>query len=389
MDNFEFFTPTKIYFGSDVENEVGEIVKKRGYRRILLHYGGGSAKRSGLLDKIKHQLKEHGVEYRDLGGVEPNPKLELVREGIDLVQKEKLEFILAVGGGSVIDSSKAIATGAASDEDVWAIVLRAQPVQSALPVGCVLTLAAAGSEMSASAVITNGNLKRSLKGDRIRPQLAFMNPKLTFTVSKYQTGCGIVDIMMHTLERYFTEAKDCDLTDRLSEGLLLAVKKAGKTAIENPIDYEARATLMWASSLSHNNLMGCGKTFYFPAHKLEHDVSGVFDSVSHGAGLSVLFPAWAKYVYRHDVRKFAQFAVRVMNVEMDYAHPAKTALAGIEALQEYFRSLGMPATLRELGIMEKDYEKIVDLTTDGGKKSLVSYVPLDKAAILEIYHLAE
>jgi len=389
MDNFEFFTPTKIYFGSDVENEVGEIVKKHGYRKILLHYGGGSAKRSGLLDKIKRQLKEHGVEYSELGGVEPNPKLELVREGIDLVQKEKLEFILAVGGGSVIDSSKAIATGAASGEDVWDIVLRAQPVQSALPVGCVLTLPAAGSEMSASAVITNGNLKRSLKGDRIRPQLAFMNPKLTFTVPKYQTGCGIVDIMMHTLERYFTEAKDCDLTDRLSEGLLLAVKKAGKAAMENPADYEARATLMWASSLSHNNLMSCGKTFYFPAHKLEHDVSGVFDSVSHGAGLSVLFPAWAKYVYRHDVRKFAQFAVRVMNVEMDYAHPDKTALAGIEALQEYFRSLGMPATLRELGIMEKDYEKIVDLTTDGGKKSLVSYVPLDKAAILEIYHLAE
>lgn len=389
MDNFEFYTPTKVFFGRGVESQIGEQLKQRDYKKVLLHYGGGSARRSGLLDNIEAQFKAVGLDFVVLGGVAPNPRIELVREGVKLVTQEGVDFILAVGGGSVIDSAKAIAASAASGDDIWSIITKGCPVKESLPVGCVLTLAAAGSEMSASAVLTNGILKRSMKGDIIRPQLAFMNPELTFSVSKYQTGCGIVDIMMHTMGRYFTEDENCDLTDRLSEGLLRSVIDAGRLVTANGKDYEARATLMWASSLSHNNLMSCGKTFHFPVHKLEHDVSGLFDHIAHGAGLAVLFPAWAKFIYKHDVRKFSQFAVRVLGLKMNYSKPENTALAGIETLKGYFRELGMPTTMAELGIEPADYERLADLTTDKGTKSVVSYVPLDKQAILDIYILAE
>lgn len=389
MDNFELQLPTRVFFGRGVEKQVGVRLKERGCQKVLVHFGGSSARQSGLLERIEAQLTAEGIAFVELGGVEPNPRVELVRKGVALVQQAGIDFILAIGGGSVIDSAKAIAASTASGKDVWTLISERCPIEAALPVGCVLTLAAAGSEMSASAVLTNGLLKRSMRGDAIRPVMAFMNPELTFTVSRYQTACGIVDILMHTLERYFTEAKHCELTDRLSEGLLKAVIDAGRKVLADGRDYEARATLMWASSLSHNNLMSCGKSYYFPAHKLEHDVSGLYANVAHGAGLAVLFPAWAKFVYRHDVRKFSQFAVRVLGLQMNCGKPENTALAAIEELKDYFKEIGMPTTLAELGVMPEDYERLADLTTDGGTKTVLSYVPLTKQDLLEIYKLAE
>lgn len=390
MLNFEYFTPTKVYFGRDSENKIGIALKELGYNKILLHYGTGSAIRSGLLDRIKKILAAEGLEYVELGGVEANPRIDLIRHGIEYTIKEKVDFILAIGGGSVIDSAKSIGMGVANGMDPWDMIMNQTVPTKSFPVGAVLTLAAAGSEMSNSHVVTNPEsfLKRSLNNDLLRPVVAFLNPELTFTVSKFQTGCGIVDTLMHTLERYFTAEEDNDLSDRIAEGLMVAVKNAGLVAINEPDNYEARATLMWASSLSHNGLTGCGKSMLFPVHKLEHDFSGLFD-VAHAAGLSVLFPAWARYIYQHDIRKFIQFANRVWGIEMDHDHPEVTALRGIEAMTMYFRTIGMPTTMQELGINPSDYEKIADMTSDNGRKEISSYFPLTKEDILKIYHLAE
>lgn len=391
MYDFQYFSPTKVFFGRDTEKQVGHVLKEYDYTKVLLHYGGGSVKRSGLFDKITTNLAQAGLDYIELGGVEPNPKIGLIREGIELCKKEQVDFILAIGGGSVIDSAKSISMGLANNQDPWEMISSQQMPTAKFPVGVVLTIAAAGSEMSNSHVVTNPEfqLKRALNHDLLRPVVAFMNPENTFTVSKYQTSCGIVDIMMHTFERYFTADQDNDLIDRISEGLLVAVKNAGIKALEEPLNYEARATLMWASSLSHNGLTGCGKHTFFPAHQLEHDVSGIFDHVAHGAGLSVLFPAWALYVYKYDLRKFCQFATRVWGIEMNYDHPEQTALAGIEAMKTYFKSLGMPVSFKELDINPADYEKIADKTTNGGTKVKMSYIPLTKEDILNIYQLAE
>lgn len=392
MQSFNFHTPTKIIFGRDIEQQIGPELKAHGGSRVLLHFGGGSVQRSGLLAKVKASLDKAGLTYAELGGVEPNPKVSLVREGIRLCQAEGVDFILAVGGGSVIDSAKAIAHGYAENRDPWEYIARGETPKKTTPLATVLTLAAAGSEMSNSCVLTNEetHLKRGLTTELNRPLVSFLNPENTFTVSKFQTGCGIVDTMMHTLERYFTPDPDTDLSDRLAEGLLIAVRDAGRAAIENPTDYEARATLMWASSLSHNGLTGCGRRHCFTVHKLEHDISGLHDHVAHGAGLSVLFPAWAKAVYHADVRKFAQLAVRVWGCEMDFAHPARTALQGIRAMQSYFKEIGMPVLMPELEIFPAHYEAMVNLTTANGTKSAPScYGEMDKARILEIYRLAE
>lgn len=391
MLNFEYFTPTKIFFGKGEENKLGETLKNSGYKKILLHYGGGSIKKNGLYDKLIQNIETAGLSWCELGGVEPNPKIGLVREGIELSKKEEVDFILAIGGGSVIDSAKGIALGLANEIDPWDMIINKIMPKKSFPIGVVLTLASAGSEMSASCVLTNPefNLKRSINHDFNRPVFAFMNPEHTFSVSKYQTGCGIVDIMMHTLERYFTINKENDLTDRIAEGLLVAVKNAGRVAIKNPNDYEARATLMWASSLSHNDLTGCGKERLMPAHKIEHDISGLFDHVAHAAGLSVIFPAWAKYIYKHDVGKFSQLANRVWGVEMNHDYPEKTALDGIERMKEYFISLDMPVTMKEIGIHPDNYEMIANKTTNNGKDVVYSYIPLSKEDIMEIYKLAE
>ena len=390
MNNFVFCTPTKVIFGRGIESGIGKTLRDFGAHKVLLHYGGGSVKRSGLLDKVTASLNDANLPYIELGGVEPNPKLSLIRRGIELCKAEGVDFLLAVGGGSVIDSSKAIGVGLANGCDPWHFIeTKTAPVRCA-PVGVVLTLSAAGSEMSNSDVMTNdeNHLKRGITSEAVRPVVAFLNPENTFTVSKFQTGCGIVDTMMHTLERYFTGDTDCDLTDRLAEGLLIAVRDAGRAAIADPEDYEARATLMWASSLSHNDITGCGKNRKFPVHKIEHDISGVHDNVAHGAGLSVLFPAWAEYVMQYDVMKFAQLANRVWGVEMNFDHPEVTAKGGIRAMRAYFREIGMPTTMSELGIQPEDYDEIIEKTTLNGTV-LKSYIPLGAKEIREIYRLAE
>ena len=395
MNNFTFCTPTKVIFGKDIEKQIGETIKGYGASRVLIHYGGGSVKKTGLFDKVVNSLESAGLSYIELGGVEPNPKLSFIHKGIELCKKENVDFILAVGGGSVVDSSKAIGVGLVTGNDPWQYASTGTHPEpnEVFPVGVVLTLAAAGSEMSNSDVITNDTItpwvKQGITSETVRPLVAFMNPENTFTVSKFQTGCGIVDIMMHTMERYFLGVGDCDLTERLAEGLLIAVRDAGRVAIANPEDYEARATLMWASSLSHNDLTGCGKPRYFPVHKLEHPVSALHDNISHGAGLSVLFPAWAEFVMKYDTMKFAQLANRLWGVQMNFDHPEKTAKDGIKAMRAYFKEIGMPITMSELGLKPEDYEDIINLTTKNGTAKIKSYIDLGKEEIREIYKLAE
>lgn len=390
MLNFKFYAPTEVYFGRDVEKSVGEEINKRGFKKVLIHYGGGSIKKAGILDTITQSLDREGISWIEFGGVEPNPKIGLIREGIELCRNQGVDIILAVGGGSVIDSAKSIALGLANNMDPWDMIIHGIKPEKSFPVGVVLTIASAGSEMSGSDVVTNpeGGLKRSINDDLLRPLFAFMNPEITFSVSKYQTACGIVDIMMHTLERYLTSDKEVDLTDRISEGLLVAVKEAGKVVMKEPDNYEARATLMWASSLSHNGLTGCGKFAPFPAHKIEHELSGMFDHISHGAGLAVIYPAWSKYVYQYDVSKFCRFATNVWNIEMNFDHPERTALEGIEAMEEYFKSLGMPITLKELKVGEESIEEMADKCINYGKITLKSYIDLGKKEIMDIYKIA-
>ena len=307
MLNFTIHTTTEVVFGRDIEKDIGPKLKEIGAHRVLVHFGGSSARSSGLLDRVEHSLFEAGLSFVELGGVEPNPKISMVRRGIELCQREGIDFILAVGGGSVLDSAKGIGMGVATGRDPWEFAATGTAPDQTLPVGSVLTLSASGSETSNSCVLTNEELKekRGITSQTNRPRISFLNPENTFTVSKFQTGCGIVDIMMHTLERYLTAGGETDITDRIAEGLLIATRDAGRRAIAAPNDYEARATLMWAGSISHNNLTECGRLRLFPVHKLEHELSAFRDEIAHGAGLSVLFPAWALYVMEHDVPRFA------------------------------------------------------------------------------------
>lgn len=395
MQNFTYCAPTKVIFGRGVEAQIGSELREMGATRVLVHFGGGSVKKTGLLDKVTASLTEAGLSYVEFGGVEPNPKLSFIHKGIELGRAEKIDFILAVGGGSVIDSAKAIGVGLVTGNDPWQYASTGTHPErnEVFPVGVVLTIAAAGSEMSNSDVITNDLItpwvKQGITSETVRPLVAFLNPENTFTVSKFQTGCGIVDIMMHTLERYVTGQADCDLTERIAEALLVAVREAGRVVIAQPDNYEARATLMWASSLSHNDLTGCGKIRKFPVHKLEHPVSALHDSVSHGAGLSVLFPAWAQYVMQYDIPKFAQLANRVWDCPMDFDHPERTAQAGIQAMKRYFTEIGMPTHLSELGLTPDEYDAIIDLTTKGGTRPVKSYIDLGPEEIRAIYALAE
>ena len=392
MQNFSICTSTEVVFGRGIEEQIGKKLHALGATRVLVHFGGASARKSGLLDRVERSLTDAGLSFIELGGVSPNPKLSLVREGITLAKREGVDFILAVGGGSVIDSAKGIGMGAATGTDPWEFAATGTAPACTLPVGTVLTLSAAGSETSNSCVLTNEETmeKRGITSQTNRPRISFMNPENTFTVSKFQTGCGIVDIMMHTLERYLTpEGGESDVTDRIAEGVLIATRDAGRRAIADPCDYEARASLMWAGSVSHNDITGCGRGRQFPVHKLEHELSALHDEVSHGAGLSVLFPAWAYFVLEHDVPRFAQLANRVFGVELDFQHPERTARAGIDTMKRFFEEIGMPVHMAELGICPEEYEKLAEnaMKTVGGP--VKSYVPLDKAAILEIFRLAE
>lgn len=391
MQNFDFYTPTRMIFGKDTQKQVGKIVKEYGFKKVLVHFGGASAKKSGLLDQVTDALEAEGIAYVALGGVQANPTLAMAKEGIELCKKEGVDMILAVGGGSVIDSSKCIADGVGNpDTDVWNFFIGQGAPKKALPVGVILTLSASGSEMSASCVITNEEqgLKRGFNSVTHRPLFSICNPELTYTVSKFQTGCGTVDIMMHTLERYFSLGGDTPLTDRIAEGLLKTVIEAGKVADQEPDNYEARASLMWAGSLSHNGLTGLGRDFFMQVHQLEHELSGMYPRIAHGAGLSALWPSWARYVCAGDVNRFARYAVNVWNIDMDFENPMNTALAGIQATEDFFKSLGMPTSLKELDVEPEKIEEMAVKCTNYGKRTLPGIKVLGKEEMMEIYRMA-
>lgn len=387
--NFEFCSPTRIFFGKDEEKNVGKIISDYGYKKILFHYGKNSVKVSGLYERVVKSLIENGIEFIELGGVSANPKIELVREGVRICKENDIEMILSVGGGSVIDSGKAIACGAKADFDPWLFSIGEKKVKEALPIGVILTISAAGSELSPSCVISNPEtkIKNGFTSDIVRPLFAIENPELTYSVSKYQTACGVVDIIMHTIERYLSDVTTLSLVDEFCESLLRNVIYYGKIALEDPLNYKARSELMISSGFSHNNMMEMGAKHYFTVHKLEHQLSGLYDEVAHGAGLSVLFFGWAEFVYEKLPEKFASFARKVMGVkELD---DVKASKEGIKLLKEYFISLGMPVTLDELGVGKVDIEKIAERITKGDTQKVVGFLPLDKKAVIEIYKSVE
>jgi len=389
MNNFTFYSPTYFAFGKDEEKNAGKLVKRFGGSRVLIHYGGGSVVRSGLLDRVKQSLEAEGLYYVELGGVKPNPRSGLVYEGIKLCRREGLNFVLAVGGGSAIDSAKAIAAGVPYDGDFWDFYM-GKPVDSALPIGTVLTIAAAGSEGSPDSVITleDGMLKRGASGEGLRPKFSILNPELTQTLPAYQTACGITDIMAHLFERYFTTTKDVEVTDRVIEGLLMTMIHEAPRVIADPDCYEARANIMWAGMLAHNNCCGVGRVQDWSSHNIEHELSAVYDC-AHGAGLAVVFPAWMTYNMHHDVMRFAQVASRVWGCQMDYANPENTAKAGIAAFRAFLKSIGMPGNFAELGADEKDIPNMAHLCCwgNGGSGEIGGFAKLNEEDVANIYRL--
>ena len=349
LNDFNFYAPTRVVFGRTSENKIGTLVTGQQATKVLIHYGGGSAERSGLLDVVRTQLTEAGIPYVELGGVVPNPLLSKIQEGIDLCRREQVDFILAVGGGSVIDSSKAIGYGVGYEGDVWDFWAGKASPQSCLPIGVVLTIPAAGSEMSSSCVVTkdDGLLKRGINSDLCRCRFVVMNPERTYTLPPYQTAAGATDIMMHTMERYFSKYEDMTLTDAISEALLRTVRDATLVVMQHPEDYRNRAQIMWAGSLAHNDLTECGTEKDFATHRLEHELSALF-GVTHGAGLAALWPSWARYVKDKHLSRFVQFAVNVMGVPNDFSHPEETAEKGILALEYWYHRIGMPTSIHEL-----------------------------------------
>ena len=392
MNNFEFYTPTRMIFGRGTHLQVGKIVKEYGFKKVLVHFGGTSAKKTGLLDAVCGALEAEGIGYVQLGGVQANPTLSMAKRGVELCLEEKVDFVLAVGGGSVIDSAKCIADGAGnSGVDVWKFFTKEAAPAGALPVGTILTLSASGSEMSASCVITNeeNGLKRGFNSTTHRPLFSICNPELTYTVNRFQTGCGTVDIMMHTLERYMGgTTKETPLTDRIAEGLLKTVAEAGAVADRDPENYEARATLMWAGSLSHNDLTSAGRAFMMQVHQMEHELSGMYPQIAHGAGLSALWPSWARYVCAAWPERFAQYAVRVWNLEMNFENPMETALAGIKVTEDYFKSLDMPTNIRDLGVEPEKIDEMAEKCTNFGTRTLPGIKELGKTEMMEIYRMA-
>ena len=354
--SFEFYSPTKVMFGKDAESKIGKEAKACGASSVMVVYGGGSAARSGLLEKVKNALGAEGIAFCELGGVVPNPQLDKVYEGIRIGRERRVDFLLAVGGGSAIDTAKAVAYGLAEPEhDVWELFAHTRTAKRCLPVGCVPTIAAAGSETSKGCVITNERTgeKRAYDDNLARPGFAVMNPEYTRTLPDYQTESGCVDIMMHTMERYFTNGGNMELTDTLAEGLLRTVMKNAVRLHHNPGDYDARAEIMWAGSLAHNDLTGCGNDGGdFMSHKLEHELGGMFD-VTHGAGLAAIWPSWARYVCRDCLPRFVRYARNVMGVTAEGTEE-EIAEAGIRAMEEFYRSIGMPVNLEELGVRPTD-----------------------------------
>jgi alcohol dehydrogenase YqhD (iron-dependent ADH family) len=389
VKDFTFCSPTEFVFGRGTENKVGEYLKKYGATRVFIHYGSKSAKESGLLDKVFSSIKDSGLSYVTLGSVQPNPVLSKVKEGIRLCKSEGIDFLLAVGGGSVIDSAKAIGLGLAYEGDVWDFFEgKADAPEKIPPLGVVLTIPAAGSEGSNSMVITkeDGLLKRGFSCECSRPVFSILNPELTFTLPAFQTACGISDMIAHILERYFTNVTSVGLTDGLCESLLRTIIEASDTAIKCPDNYDARADLMWASTLAHNDLLSCGRTGDWSSHGLEHELSALY-GIAHGEGLAVAFPAWMKYVYKHDINRFCQFAVRVFDIEMNNAQPEKTALEGINRFEKFLSSIGLPVRLKELNISGDRIDEMVNKATKNGSIKLGSFVQLDSHDCKEIYKL--
>ncbi len=355
MFDFKYFTPTKVLFGKNTEDKVAELIKEFGGKKVLIHYGGGSVIRSGLMQRVTDKLDAAGIPYVKLGGAVPNPHLSLVYEGIELCKKEGIDFLLAVGGGSAIDSAKAIGYGVMNDGDVWDFYDYKRQVKGCMPLGVILTLAATGSEMSDSSVITKeeGLVKRGYSSDFGRPRFAILNPELTMTLPDYQTACGCTDIMMHTMERYFTNGGNMELTDSMAEALLRTVKENALILVRDPKNYDARAEVMWAGSLSHNGLTGCGNDGGdWMTHKLEHELGGLYD-VAHGAGLAAIWGSWARYVYKNCLPRFKRFAINVMGVAAN-GSDEEIALKGIEAIEDFYRAIKMPTNLRELGVEATD-----------------------------------
>ena len=393
MQNFEYYTPTKIVFGKQTEQQVGELIKQHGSRKVLIHYGGNSAKASGLLDRVKASLDTAGIAYTELGGVVPNPLLSLVYQGIELCKKEQVDFILAVGGGSVIDSAKAIAYGVAEpDKDVWELFDNKRQAAACLPVATILTLSAAGSEMSDGSVITKdeGNIKRGYSHNLSRPTFSILNPELTMTLPAYQTASGNVDILMHTMERYFTPHDTMEITDAIAENLLKTVMNNAQILAKDPQNYAARAEIMWSGSLAHNGLTGCGGGGGdWATHMLEHELSGMFD-VTHGAGLAAVWGHWARYVCQALLPRFERFAVQVMGVT-PAENAEQTALKGIEAMENFFRSIEMPTNLSELGV-NASAEQIAEMAkkcATASQGSIGAVKPLYEQDMVAIYTAAQ
>ena len=387
MNNFTFFSPTYFVFGKDEENNAGKYVKRFGGSKVLIHYGGGSVVRSGLLERVKNSLQEQGIASVELGGVKPNPRSGLVYEGIELCRKENVDFVLAVGGGSTIDSAKAIAAGTVYEGDFWDFYM-GKPVTKALPVGTIHTIAAAGSEGSPDSVITKeeGMLKRGASGEAYRPVFSILNPALTQTLPAYQTACGITDIMAHLFERYFTNTRDVEVTDRVIEGLLMTMIHEAPKVIADPNDYQARANIMWAGMIAHNNCCGVGRDQDWASHALEHELSALYDC-AHGAGLAVVFPAWMEYTMHHDVMRFAQVASRVWGCPMDFQNPEVTAKAGILAFRNFLKSIGMPQSITEFGGKEEDVSYLAHTAAygNGNGGRLGSFVSLSEEDMANIY----
>lgn len=393
INDFNFYAPTRIVFGKTAEQQIGAQVASQHGSKVLIHYGGGSAERSGLLNIVREQLRQAGISFVELGGVVPNPMLSKVYEGIELCRREQVDFILAVGGGSVIDSAKAIGYGVPYDGDVWDFWDSKGVPQACLPIGVVLTIPAAGSEMSSSTVITkdDGLVKRGFNCDLCRCRFAVMNPERTYTLPPYQTAAGATDIMMHTMERYFSKYEDMTLTDAIAEALLRTVKDSVLAVMEHPDDYRNRAQIMWAGSLAHNDLTECGTEKDFATHKMEHELSALF-SVTHGAGLAALWPSWARYVKDKHLSRFVRFAVNVMGVENDFAHPDETAEKGIRAVEDFYHKIGMPTNIHELlgrEITDNEIEEMVEKCSRGGTLTLGAMEKIGTDDMRAIYRMAK
>lgn len=393
MKDFVYYAPTEVVFGEKSEEKVACLVKKYGGSKVLVHYGGQSAIKSGLFDKVCSLLKEEHIEYVTLGGVVPNPRLSKVYEGIELCRKEGVDFILAIGGGSVIDSAKAIAFGVVYEGDVWDFYLGKAKATSCLPLASVLTIPAAGSEMSESSVITNedGDVKLGYSNDISRPKFAIMNPCRTFTLPPYQTAAGVTDMIMHTMERYFTHDDDMTLTTEMAEAIMRTLMDCVFAVLKNPEDYRNRAQIMWGGSLAHNGLTGCGVADDWATHQIEHELSGMFD-VTHGAGLAAVWPSWARYVYKENVSRFVRFAVNVMGVPNDFTNPEATALKGIDAMERFYHAIGMPINIHELigrEISDDEIKEMVRKCSRNYKATQGRFKVLNADDIQAIYVMAK